>query len=224
MYQLMDGYFFDYVSVVFWTIAYIFSFLFSVKYKTFGFPAMSLIFNFSWELNAAVENILIKNFSDGNFAWLFSDMLLLYAFYKYQIRRDKEQRKKWTLILILNIVLFFIIFQLPNGKLYSSFVIDIFMAVAFLYIGIKRFDKGQNWVVAFMKLIGDLGAWFHYMNISPVIFFIGLGSFLCNTAYLILVIKKTPQANKDYLEKQALLKKEQRRIKLKQKKTRKRRK
>lgn len=143
--------------------------------KRIYIPLQSVILNLSWEIISVLED----SFYWMNLIWLISEAVIFLISYLH-IQKQKNR----ILFLFLSVALFHFIFEINAGKLVSSFVIDIIMAVSFLAER-RRIAEPGRLPIAYTKWIGDLGALFHYAHLSIAVLIIGISVAIINFLYIL---------------------------------------
>lgn len=172
---------FDDIQILFWTITYILAIVYTLKYKTNIIPYPAILCNFAWELAALLQSGMI-----GHYVWCAIDAIILILFLN-QKNYSKKFKMIWILCLLLVFGIMREVFYFEKGMLYSSYTIDILMAILFC-LKIWRDKKGTvlGIVIAATKLIGDFSAWRFY-RYDRLVDIIGAIVFVLNICYLISV-------------------------------------
>lgn len=177
---------FDALSIIFWSVAYVLAIIAGFKsWKTrlVSIPFAAALQNVAWEFVALVTS---RGFW-GHIAWFSLDVLIVIFSVIYLDRKWKKA--VYLSLLPVFVVIFFIAFQIPNGMLLSSFVIDILMAFYFLARR-KMLSSVFKVPIAVVKLLGDLSAAIYYGPDLVPVAVISVIVFVCNSVYLYLCIKE----------------------------------
>lgn len=174
---------FDYAQFIFWCLTYLLIIIYGLLKNKVLIPICAVVLNFSWELTSLFYDLLRENFTFIliHTIWLILDFFICIIIFK----NDKINRKK-LLIILPSFVILFEIFKLNNGQLISCFMIDLIMAYLFLFKIIKdKADLIGQLILGFLKLLGDLFAWFAYLSMDFVLF-VGLLVLILNSIYIII--------------------------------------
>ena len=179
---------FDLTQVAFWALTYalmIYYWAVQTKPRRPLIPITACCLNFGWEINATIATQTLNI----SVIWLCLDIVIF-----IQSIATLKTWKARTICLSVLLTVVMVLMQIFNlqtvdGQLYSSFVIDIYMAVAFLARYNVLASKGQKYI-ACTKLIGDLFAWLVYGGNVLVINIIGAAVLLLNILYLAVCLEK----------------------------------
>ena len=191
---------FDHLQAICWSITYVFLIIYAVKFKTHGIPLLAICLNFAWETLALVGSLLSSSFSIVlliHIAWFSLDLVMVCLFMVYEsgIKENRHQ-KMWVIYGYLGLICGLSILFHNGYMLLSCFVIDLIMAISFLWgISFKHMKKSLIlYVVGTFKLLGDMFAWRYYRSYFGIEL-IGIIVLICNTIYLfILAVKKSDDA------------------------------
>lgn len=176
----------DILTVIFWTITYLFivyAGFRSHSIKRVSMPYIAGILNIAWEICALYW---ISGFW-GYILWLAIDLFIVY----FGIRFLDSKIKKIAYIasiVFCTIGLFIIFNKFENGFVYSVYIIDLIMAICYL-VERKRMSPMLKIPIAITKLLGDFfaGFVFKYYTFTVVI---AVLVFVCNLVYLCLCINE----------------------------------
>ncbi|MBQ3611886.1 MAG: hypothetical protein IJA01_06425 [Firmicutes bacterium] len=177
----------DNIQIIFWAATYILVILagyteINTGRKLISMPYAALIPNFSWEICAMQQS----GYGWGHVLWLGLDVIIFVLNYKFI---EKRSRKVIFILKTLCIVLVFcIIYQVPQGMLVSAFIIDFTMSIVFLV----SFDKLSPYFkihIATLKLIGSAVAGYYYYKFSSIVLALTVLVFLFNSFYLYMCIR-----------------------------------
>jgi hypothetical protein len=175
----------DIVQVILWSIAYILIILaqiFRWKEKELAIPIAVVVSNMAWELTAL---ILVGGWA--HWLWTGLDLIILVLALR---TLGKWQWLALALGAIAAVVAVYLwLFTVPKGMLYSSFVIDLFMAVCFL-VWRRKLSSKLAVAIAASKLLGDICAGLHYGQSDMLIAVIAVAVLLCNVMDLFFCLEK----------------------------------
>jgi len=172
----------DTLQVVLWSTTYVLIIVAgfqSFQIKKVSMPYMALLLNFTWEFCA----LLVSKGFWGHIAWFTLDFMILVFAFLYM--RSNKAKALLAIAIPIGIVLLRFVFTLPFGMLYSSFVIDLLMAINFI-IDHKKLSPKLKVPIAVAKLLGDACAGMQYAGDSWLIVVIACVVFICNVYYLYL--------------------------------------
>lgn len=180
---------FDVMQALFWSIAYLFFIIYSLKNKTHGISLVSIVLNFSWETNALLLDILKGRMGWIHIFWFSLDLIILFLALKY-INDKKKTMYTLLAFFTLSSVLYFV-FKVNKGMLVSCFIIDLIMAFDFhRYFNKVKLKIDSIYIItATCKLIGDLFAWLYYKSFTPIVYIIGITVLCLNIGYIFIVAK-----------------------------------
>ncbi len=178
---------FDDLQALFWSITYILVIVAgfkSQKFRRVSMPYLAGVLNFAWEFTALN---LTRGSNFIHISWFGLDLLIVYIGYNFL--KDKKGKILYlTTIFVLSILLRYL-FNLNSGMLISVFVIDLIMAITYLF-QFKQMSPYLKIPVAITKLIGDLFAGLYYYNELKLVAVIAVMVFICNSIYLLLCIRE----------------------------------
>ena len=177
----------DNLQALFWCITYVLVIIAGFKsqrFKKISMPYLAGVLNFAWEFTAL-------NLSRGSnlihILWFGLDLIIVYIGYRFL--EDKKKKLLYlTVIFILSVLLKYI-FDLSGGMLISVFVIDLIMAIVYLF-EFKQISRYLKIPIAVTKLIGDFFAGLFYCNELKLVAVIAVIVFICNSTYLFLCIRE----------------------------------
>ena len=183
---------FDLLQVVFWSITYVLIVVFGIiKRKTF-MPIVAALFNISWELNSLLSDffcVRIPIVALGHFVWIGLDFLIITIAIFYYVDNNKKMLLSFIFLPFIIIGLYFI-FKINYGQLYSSFIIDLLVAICYLFVSFKEKDNIIEFIIiGITKLIGDFFAFIMYRQ-DTLVNIIGIIVFVINAIYLIILNNK----------------------------------
>lgn len=181
----MNNNLFDVLSVVFWSITYILiivSGIMSKDERKMAIPYIAIVQNISWELCAVIR----FNAFWMHMAWFVLDFIIAIIGFWYL---SKKNRSIYLFFILFDYLMFTLLFDIPQGMMLSSFVIDLIMAISFL-VERKKLSKKLNVPIAIAKLFGDLSAGLYYMQFNCLIVLITICVLVCNFAYMHFCIKE----------------------------------
>ena len=189
------------VSGLCWTLVYILIIVRSYKDKTYGMPYWALAFNFSWEL---IFSFILSIDSPGlqlqliiNRVWLVFDVFILVAYFRFGKKEWPSSVPRYLFIpySILVLVIGFLFVYLISVELdhskgkYAAFIQNLMMSWLFIaMLNRRRNTNGQSIGIASFKLVGTLAPTLIYGLKSNFILFLGLGCFIADLIYLLLLI------------------------------------
>lgn len=191
----------DVIQIVFWILTYILIAFFSITKKQIIIPIFAILPNISWEIISVLNDIVEGYFSIifiFHLFWFLLDLTILISYILVY------KKRKLIIIYILLITIFslslYYIFKLDNGMLLSSFILDLSMAVSYIFFFYKNNFKNNIIIygIIFCKLLGDLFAWLFYRNFMNIINYIGIIVLILNVlCFFIYYYKnKTIYSNK----------------------------
>lgn len=187
---------YDILAGVFWTVTYLLAIVYAIKHKTHAIPIFCICSNFGWETIALIQSLFVwKEFSPAvmvHIAWFTLDSVIVALFLLHESRWYENLSKKIVVISYwaITLLIFALAFKF-NGMLLSSFVIDLMMAVAFLFFAHRKemIFSPLSFAIGVAKFIGDLCAWVCY-RFDPVVDIIGIIVLVCNFAYILLLARR----------------------------------
>jgi len=196
------------LSGITWTLTYIIIIYRGFKDKATGMPLIALGLNISWEfLYSFIFPSSNKIQLVINIVWFFFDVIIVAQKFLYG-RDEYEANLKGlgknlfypTLVVSLIVCFLAVYFAAIEWKdykgLYSAFIMNILMSMAFISMLAKREDiKGQSIYIAIFKLIGTLSPTILIMMgpAHPLVVMLGFGCFFYDSVYTILLVKKYRQ-------------------------------
>ena len=183
---------FDLLQVVFWSITYVLIVVFGIiKRKTF-MPIVAALFNISWELNSLLSDffcVRIPIVALGHFVWIGLDFLIITIAIFYYVDNNKKMLLSFIFLPFIIIGLYFI-FKINYGQLYSSFIIDLLVAICYLFVSFKEKDNIIEFIIiGITRFIGDFFAFIMYRQ-DTLVNIIGIIVFVINAIYLIILNNK----------------------------------
>lgn len=187
------------ISGISWTIVYILIIIRSFRDKTYGMPFWALAFNISWEL---IFSFVLVSATSGlqeiiNRVWLTFDVLILIAYFKYGKKEWPQHISKslfypYSLFGLITGYLFvyLISVELDHSQgMYAAFIQNLMMSLLFIaMLNNRKSSAGQSVGIAFFKMIGTLAPTIIYGAKSPFVLFLGIGCFIVDMIYLILLL------------------------------------
>lgn len=180
----------DVMQASFWSLAYVFFIIYSLKNKTHGISLISIVLNFSWETNALLADI-INNVNNWIHIFWFSLDLIIIILALYYLR-DKSKTILTLLSFICITVTLYFVFKIDYGMLVSCFIIDLIMAIDF-HRYFNRTDLKVDLIyimTAVCKFFGDMFAWLCYRNYTQIVNIIGGVVLFLNIYFLLLILDK----------------------------------
>lgn len=174
----------DTIQLIFWTITYLLAIIYAVKYKQHIIPWPAMFLNVSWETAA-----LLKYKSILHVPWFLLDVVLviLFLFLRCE-RRSNRFICVWIACAVLNTAVFLKLFGHNNYMLWTSFLMDLFMATLFLGMHFKK-PQIINMLCLFIgltRVCGDYAAWRYYRS-DNLVWVVGGAVQAVNLLYLILI-------------------------------------
>lgn len=187
---------FDVLAGLFWSLTYILSIVYSIKYKANGIPIFCICSNFGWETIALIQSIFVwKSFSPAvmvHIAWFILDAVIVMLYLLYESKWNENFGKKTAFVLYyaFTLILFTVAFN-NGGMLLSSFIIDLIMAVVFIFFAFRKemIFSLLSITIGITKLIGDAFAWLCY-KFDSTVNLIGIMALIFNSAYIIVLSHK----------------------------------
>lgn len=188
----------DYIEATFWALAYAFVAISGFKNKSLNklaMPFTSVLLNFAWEVLS-----LVDLFCGGGIGlqalyirgiWFILDIPILYLCYKKMnmYTTDKFFKKSFFPTLIVLVLIYAVLYQLPNGILISSFVINLRMEILF-FTRRKKLDSTYRVPIAIFKLFGSIFTGIYYSVASPLIPFLIIPAITFDAMYVVYAIKE----------------------------------
>lgn len=157
------------ISGICWSVVYIECIRTGFKEKTWCMPVFALALNIFWEGIYSAMDLFVRQTvtvqAIANAVWFLLDIFIVVTWIKFGKSEFPEKWKflfwPWTILVfaascVLQI-LFIKVFGDHDGEIYSAFLQNIVMSVAFLYMLAGRKSlKGQNLTIAICKCIGTL--------------------------------------------------------------------
>lgn len=168
--------------IIFWSLSYGCICFYIARYsneKRLFMPYIAGALNWGWEINALLKS---KGYW-GHIIWLTLDCIIL--FYNiYLLKKANQQFIYIIFVLVITLILYYI-FSLStiDGMLLSSFIIDIIMALEYLFI-IRSLSSHGRFLIGSFRLLGDMFAWIRNMQYSGIVLLIGILVLIINIFYL----------------------------------------
>ena len=202
-----------------WTLTYIVIIYRGFKDKATGMPLIALGLNISWEFQYSfIFPTTNKVQLVINIVWFLFDLIIIAQKFMYG-RDEYEANLKGlgknlfypTLIVSLVVCYLAVYFAAIEWKdyigLYSAFIMNLLMSVAFVSMFAKREDlKGQSIYVAVFKLIGTLAPTMIMGPGHPLILMLGSGCFFYDSVYVALVGRKYYQQHMNVFTRKQICK------------------
>lgn len=158
------------ISGLCWSAVYVDSIRTGFKQETYCMPLIALGLNVAWEGIYAYTDLFVRQTASlqaiANTVWFFLDLFIVATYFLYSKNEcETEMEKRWQIPFgILAIILCFVIqilfiveFGDVNGEIYSAYLQNIAMSVAYLYmLNRRRSSIGQTKLIAICKWIGTL--------------------------------------------------------------------
>lgn len=189
----------DTLQIIFWSITYILIILSGVQNvhdRKAAIPGLAVIQNLAWETTA----LIYSHGFWGHILWFLLDLIIFFLALYFVFPR-KSRFVLYILGTILLCISFYDVFSRQNGMLYSSFIIDLLMAIYYL-IERKALSPKLKVPIAFTKLAGDIFAGFHYAPQSKFVAILAGAVFLCNLYYLYLCLEEQPDPSQNKNKRQ----------------------
>ncbi|MCP4118876.1 MAG: hypothetical protein GY737_26470 [Desulfobacteraceae bacterium] len=144
-----------------WTMAYILAIYRGYKDKTYGFPAMAVLFNVAWELAYAVIYPHSSPVGKVAFVWLFLDLFLLVQVVCYWKSEHPLPGRSIPPLAVVLGGLFMAMGVIIGGEKYhiwilaSAFGQNLLMSLLFVLMLFSRDDaRGQSVYIGVLKMVG----------------------------------------------------------------------
>lgn len=158
------------ISGLCWSAVYVDSIRTGFKQKTYCMPLFALGLNIAWEGIYAYYEVLGRGSVSlqgiANAVWFFLDIVIVITYFKFSKNDCKtESERRWqipfgilALVICVVIQLLFICeFGDKQAEIYSAYLQNIAMSVAYLYmLNRRQSDKGQTMLIAVCKCVGTL--------------------------------------------------------------------
>lgn len=158
------------ISGLCWSAVYVDSIRTGFRQKTYCMPLFALGLNIAWEGIYAYYELLgrgsISLQGVANAAWFFLDIAIVVTYFKFSRNDCKtDMERKWqipfgVLALVICVVvqlLFIYEFGDKQAEIYSAYLQNIAMSIAYLYmLNRRQSDKGQTMLIAVCKCVGTL--------------------------------------------------------------------
>ena len=174
----------DIAQVLLWSAAYVCIILAMLgkKEMPLAIPVIVAVSNLSWELAAVIVSGMW-----AHWLWLGLDVVILTAcLWRTPKWRSRAMALGAAAVLV---ACYQWLFTVENGMLYSSFVIDLFMAVCFLVFR-KKLSTKLALPIAVLKLLGDICAGIYYGMDDMLIAVIAVAVLLCNVMDLFICVER----------------------------------
>jgi hypothetical protein len=194
-------------SGVAWTLTYIVVIYRGFKDKATGIPLIALGLNISWEFiysfvfpSSSTVQLVI------NIVWFLFDIIIvaqkfLYGRDEYNANLKGLGKNLFYPTLITSLIVCFLVVYFAAIEwqdyigLYSAFIMNLIMSVAFISMMAKRDDlKGQSIYIAILKLVGTLCPTILELGTAhPLVIVLGIGCFFYDSVYTVLLARKYKQ-------------------------------
>ena len=194
---------FDTLQVIAWSITYFLIIIYNVKYRKLGIPPIALASNFAWETIAIYWDYSIDHFVNiFHIVWFILDLAIVITYIGRCEPAYLRKKYYWFGILLIDLIIFYHIFQLSFGMLISSFIIDTTMAIEyFIFCKAKKIIPNILSIsFCITKLLGDLFALVYYAHLSIIVLVLGIVVLIANSAclqYLIIIQYKCKKQSND---------------------------
>ena len=158
------------ISGICWSIVYIECIRIGFREKTYCMPLFPLGLNIAWEAIYSYyelfgrDTVRIQGFA--NAAWVILDVMIVVTYFWFAGNEAQtEMEKKWTVpfgvmaIAAAFVIQFLFIYEFGDeqAEIYSAYLQNIVMSVAYLYLlRSRRSSRGQSKRIAVCKWIGTL--------------------------------------------------------------------
>lgn len=186
MFQLFSSLNLDAVQILLWSTTYVLIIVAgfqSFSARQSSIPPLVCTNNLAWELCALIHS---GGFW-GHVLWFSLDVPI----FVFCMRSIKQRRHRLLFFVLLaaEAILFYCLFKAPQGMLYSSFAIDLIMAISFLFYVDKLSPKLQI-PIAVLKLLGDAAAGIYYGKNDMIVAVTAVIVLVCNSVYLHMCIER----------------------------------
>lgn len=157
------------ISGICWSMVYIECIWVGNKQKTWCMPVFALGLNIAWEGIYACMDLFIRHEitvqAIANTVWFILDIFIVVTWIQFGKKEFPDKWKSlfwpWTIMVFVSSfvlqILFIQVFGDEDGEIYSAFLQNIIMSVAFLYfLQQRKSSRGQNMTIAICKCIGTL--------------------------------------------------------------------
>ncbi|MCU7549887.1 hypothetical protein OCK74_12215 [Chitinophagaceae bacterium LB-8] len=197
------------VSGISWTLVYLLIIYRSYRDKTYGMPFWALAFNFSWEL---IFSFVLATPPIGlqetiNRVWLVFDVFILVTYFMYGKKEwpsylSPKLFYPYSLLVLLTgyFFVYLISVELDHSQgMYAAFIQNLMMSWLFIAMLNRRKSlEGQSVGIALLKMIGTLAPTIIYGLKSNFVLFLGIGCFVADLVYLILLMRIRHLKNHSY--------------------------
>ncbi len=196
------------ISGISWTLVYLILIARGLRDKTYGMPLFALTFNLSWEFLYAFvfrgDSISLQQVV--NTIWCLFDVVIVYTYLRYGRREfPKSVSQKWFLpwslvVMVVSFATLYVAgleFGIAWGARYSAFGQNLMMSALFIGMLVGRNSvRGQSVYAAILKWIGTAAPTiqFYAQTGSLLILTFGLGCFLFDVVYIVLLREKFREA------------------------------
>lgn len=158
------------ISGLCWSAVYIDSIRTGFRQKTYCMPLFALGLNIAWEGIYAYTDLFVRKSVSlqaiANTVWFILDIFIVATYFLYSKNEcTTEMERKWQipfgiLVIVLCVViqlLFIVEFGDVKAEIYSAYLQNVAMSVAYLYmLNRRRSSAGQTKLIAICKWIGTL--------------------------------------------------------------------
>ena len=182
------SFFFGVLTVLFWALTYlfiIFSAFKSRNQKRIAMPYVAGALNFSWEFCA----LLLWKYP-GVWAYIIWFVIdLFFVYFSLSFLPTARKRLFYLSGILISGIVFFLVFQIDKGFIYSVYTIDLIMEFWYL-LDRKKLSVSLKCPIAVTKLLGDLFAGFVFYYDYPFVVVTSTLVVICNSIYLYRCIKE----------------------------------
>lgn len=182
----------DTVQVILWSIAYLLMIVNGIKHfgeRKIVMPLIPGSLCLAWEMNALIHNGGMWT----HILWLSLDAVIF--FLNVFCLRKARTRLLYCAVTVCFFEILALIFLIPEGMLFSSFIINLFIALGYIVHAKEISRHGKIWI-AFFKWIGTCVASIYYLRYSALVLIMGIVIFLLDLYYLSYCITESQSNNK----------------------------
>lgn len=196
------------ISGICWSAVYVDSIRTGFKQKTYCMPLFALGLNIAWEGIYAYYEVLGRGTVSlqgvANAVWFFLDIAIVVTYFKFSKNDCKtDMERKWQipfgiLVLVICVVIqLLFIYEFGDGQaeIYSAYLQNIVMSVAYLYmLNRRQSDKGQTMLIAVCKCVGTLAPTLIGVIESNIFIVVtGIVCFVLDVLYILFLQKTKAQ-------------------------------
>jgi hypothetical protein len=183
-----------------WTVVYILIIIRSFRDKAYGMPFWALAFNIAWEF--IFSFILVGNHLNLqriiNIVWFAFDAAIFVSYFIYGLKEWPQQISKKLFypyaglgLIIGYLFVYLISVEVDHSQgIYAAFIQNLMMSLLFInMLNYRKSTVGQSPAIALFKMIGTVAPTIIFGAKSAFVLFLGVGCFVVDIIYLILLLQ-----------------------------------